>query len=254
MGQLAYKVVIPARYASTRLPGKPLLEIAGQPMIIHVCKRAIEAGAEDVVVATDDNRILNCVQAAGFQAVMTGIQHTSGSERLREVADLLQWPDDTAIVNCQGDEPLMPPTLIEKAAQALLGQSRAQVASLCAPIHDLEEVFNPNSVKVVRDQQDYALYFSRAPIPWDRDYFADRVAIEPNACFRHIGIYAYTAGFLRRYVNWPASELEILESLEQLRILSQGEAIYVPAVSEVPPAGVDTQADLDRVAELLTSL
>lgn len=246
-----YKVVIPARFASTRLPGKPLLKIAGQAMILHVCQRAVEAGAEEVVVATDDDRILDCVQSAGFQAVMTGPQHTSGSERIREVADIYQWPDEAAIVNCQGDEPLMPPGLIDTAARALLGQDRAQAASLCAPISDPEEVFNPNVVKLVRDQDDYALYFSRAPIPWDRDHFAQPQGLTPSACFRHIGIYAYSAGFLRRYVNWSASQLEMLESLEQLRILSHGESIYVPTVDEIPPAGVDTQADLERVARLL---
>lgn len=222
-------------------------------MILHVCDRAHTAGASEVVVATDDERILSTVQSAGYQAVMTGAQHTSGSERIREVADIFQWPDDAAIVNCQGDEPLMPPELIDQAARALLGQTRAHVASLCAAIEDKAEIFNPNVVKLVRDQGDYALYFSRAPIPWDRDHFPNLESVSPTACFRHIGIYAYTAGFLRRYVNWPASQLEMLESLEQLRILSQGEAIYVPTVSQIPPAGVDTQEDLDRVSRLLSA-
>lgn len=251
MAARAYKVVIPARYASSRLPGKPLLPIAGQPMILHVCRRAIEAGAEEVVIATDDQRILDCVTDAGFGAVMTSPHHNSGTERIHEVAEQLGWPDHTPIVNCQGDEPLMPPALIEAAAKALMGQQRADVASLCAAIHDPEELFNPNAVKVVRDQQDYALYFSRAPIPWDRDRFAQGQPESIQSGYRHIGIYAYTAGFLRRYVTWPSSQLEVLESLEQLRILSQGEAIYIPAVAEVPPAGVDTQADLDRVDQLL---
>ena len=164
-----FKVVIPARYASSRLPGKPLLKIAGKEMILHVCAKAAKAGAQEVVVATDDERILDCVKQAGFNAVMTLESHTSGTERLTEVANKLVWEDDTVIVNCQGDEPLIPPELIKRAATALMGQEAAQVASLCAPIDDLGEVLNPNAVKVVRDAQDYALYFSRAPIPWDRE-------------------------------------------------------------------------------------
>jgi 3-deoxy-manno-octulosonate cytidylyltransferase (CMP-KDO synthetase) len=246
-----FKVVIPARYASSRLPGKPLLKIAGKEMILHVCEKAMCAGAEEVVVATDDERILNCVKKEGFIAVMTSESHTSGTERLTEVANKLEWADETVIVNCQGDEPLIPPELIHKAATALMDQTVSQVASLCAPIHTTEEVFNPNAVKVVRDEQDYALYFSRAPIPWNRDAFPDNATSADLTHFRHIGIYSYTAGFLRRYVTWPACSLEKVESLEQLRILAQGEKILVPSVDEVPEAGVDTQEDLDRINALL---
>ncbi|ORU93976.1 MAG: 3-deoxy-manno-octulosonate cytidylyltransferase [Cycloclasticus sp. symbiont of Bathymodiolus heckerae] len=247
-----FKVVIPARYASSRLPGKPLLKIAGKEMILHVCEKAAQAGAEEVVVATDDERILNCVKRAGFNAVMTLESHTSGTERLTEVANKLDWADGTVIVNCQGDEPLIPPELIKKAATALMEQNIAQVASLCAPIHSTEEVFNPNAVKVVRDAQDYALYFSRAGIPWDRDAFPEKPARQQVQYFRHIGIYSYTAEFLRRYITWPACALEEIESLEQLRILFQGERILVPAVDQVPEAGVDTQSDLDRINRLLS--
>ena len=250
--QKTYKVVIPARYASSRLPGKPLLPIAGKAMILHVCEKAALAGAEEVVVATDDQRILDCVKQAGFNAVMTSVSHNSGTERLTEVANVLQWADDTVIVNCQGDEPLIPPELIHKAASALIEQDIAQVASLCAPIDDVEEVFNPNAVKVVRDQQEYALYFSRAPIPWDRDCFPAKAADSTANHFRHIGIYSYTASFLRRYITWPVSQLEQIESLEQLRILNMGERIFVPAVSKAPAAGIDTQQDLDRVNALLS--
>jgi len=246
-----FKVVIPARFASSRLPGKPLLKIAGKEMILHVCEKAALAGAEEVVVATDDERILDCVKQAGFNAVMTLESHTSGTERLTEVANILAWSDDAVIVNCQGDEPLIPPELIHKAATALMGQSVAQVASLCAPILDSEEVFNPNAVKVVRDEQDYALYFSRAPIPWDRDKFPDNASKNQNTHFRHIGIYSYTAGFLRRYITWPICQLEQIESLEQLRVLYQGEKILVPSVEQMPEAGVDTQADLDRINALM---
>lgn len=248
----SFKVVIPARYASSRLPGKPLLKIAGKEMILHVCEKASQAGAEEVVVATDDERILQCVRQAGFNAVMTLATHTSGTERLTEVANKLDWADDTVIVNCQGDEPLIPPALIKKAATALMEQSIAQVASLCAPIRDADEVMNPNAVKVVRDAKDYALYFSRAAIPWDRERFPSNASSAHGEHFRHIGIYSYTAAFLRRYITWPACALEKIESLEQLRILYQGERILVPAVDEVPQAGVDTQEDLDRINALLS--
>lgn len=247
-----FKVVIPARYGSSRLPGKPLLKIAGKEMILHVCDKASLAGAQEVVVATDDERIVDCVKQAGFNAVMTSAKHTSGTERLAEVANTLQWKDETVVVNCQGDEPLIPPELIKRAAIALMEQEVAQVASLCAPIFELAEVFNPNAVKVVRDAKGYALYFSRAPIPWDRDAFPVKAGSGQGEHFRHIGIYSYTAGFLRRYITWPVCALEQIESLEQLRILYQGERIIVPAVEKVPEAGVDTQADLDRINALLS--
>jgi len=247
----SFNVVIPARFASSRLPGKPLLEIAGKAMILHVCEKAALAGAEEVVVATDHERILDCVKQAGFNAVMTSASHTSGTERLTEVANKLGWCDDTVIVNCQGDEPLIPPTLIHKAAIALIEQDIAQVASLCAPIDEKEDIFNPNAVKVVRDALDYALYFSRAPIPWNRDCFPDGVLNGQAEHYRHIGIYSYTAGFLRRYITWPACALEQIESLEQLRILYQGERILVTSVAQVPEAGVDTQEDLDRINRLM---
>ncbi|ORU90343.1 MAG: 3-deoxy-manno-octulosonate cytidylyltransferase [Cycloclasticus sp. symbiont of Poecilosclerida sp. M] len=244
----SFKVVIPARYASSRLPGKPLLKISGREMILHVCEQAAKAGADEVVVATDDGRILSCVKSAGFNAVMTSVNHNSGTERITEAANTLGWADATHIVNCQGDEPLILPELIRDAAGALINQEQADVASLCSAIIDSAEIFNPNAVKVVRDANDYALYFSRAPIPWDRGSFPDKQQLSQQSMyFRHIGIYAYTAGFLRRYVTWPASALEHLEALEQLRILNQGEKIYIPSVEKAPEAGVDTQEDLDRV-------
>lgn len=249
----AFKVVIPARYASSRLPAKPLLKIAGKAMILHVCEKAAMAGADEIVVATDDERIVDCVKQAGFHALMTAKSHKSGTERITEVANKLAWGDEVIIVNCQGDEPLIPPELIHKAAAALIDQQLAQVASLCAPILDPKEVINPNAVKVVRDQQDYALYFSRAAIPWDREAYPAGPTTYHHSHFRHIGIYSYTAGFLRRYVTWPISTLEQIESLEQLRILAMGEKIYVPAVDQVPAAGVDTQEDLDRVNDLLNA-
>ena len=232
----AFKVVIPARYASTRLPGKPLLDIAGKPMIAHVCQRALEADAEQVVVATDDQRIFDTVTALGIQAVMTNPNHQSGTERLAEVAQILGWSPDTIVVNLQGDEPLIPPAYIRDAAEALASQSQAGIATLAAKIHDAEEVFNPNAVKVVLDKNGYALYFSRAAIPWDRasfpnDYNPETVSL-PH--LRHIGMYAYRVSFLEDYCNWQPSPLESVESLEQLRILWHGEKVLVKVVELVP--------------------
>ncbi len=250
-----FNVVIPARYGSTRLPGKPLLNIAGKAMIIHVCERARQAGAEEIVVATDDRRIFDAVTSFGVNAAMTDIKHRSGTERIAEVAEQRGWNDSQIIVNLQGDEPLIPPGYIREVAEVLAGQQLAGMATLAAPIRDTQEVFNPNAVKVVLDQRGCALYFSRAPIPWDRDGFkqsAGEPLTDRLKYLRHIGIYAYTVGFIKRYIDWEVSPLEAVESLEQLRVLWHGEVIRVSIVPETPEAGVDTEADLQRVAELLT--
>lgn len=250
---LAFKVVIPARFGSTRLPGKPLLDIGGKPMIVHVCERAQQSGAEDIVVATDDDRILNAVTALGIKAVMTRPDHQSGTERIAEVASLCGWEGDQIIVNLQGDEPLIPSGYIRDVAQALSEQKQASIATLAARIKDSEEIFNPNAVKVVLNKAGFALYFSRAPIPWDRDAFAlvDRQPTGKMPYLRHIGMYAYTVDFLKRYCSWDASPLESVEALEQLRILWHGEAILVKTVEKTPAAGVDTQEDLLRVTQAL---
>lgn len=248
-----FKVVIPARYGSTRLPGKPLLDIAGKPMIVHVCERALEADAEQIVVATDDQRIFDAVGSLGLQAVMTDPNHQSGTERIAEVARIMGWADEQIVVNLQGDEPLIPPAYIRDAALALAGQDQAGIATLAAKILDADEIFNPNAVKVVLDKNGYALYFSRAPIPWSRTTFPDKhdIAAAALSHLRHIGMYAYTVGFLNRYCNWPASPLEGVESLEQLRILWHGERVLVKIVERTPEAGVDTAEDLLRVASTL---
>lgn len=245
-----FKVVIPARYGSTRLPGKPLLDIAGKPMIVHVCQRALEADAEQVVVATDDQRIFDAVSDLGLQAVMTDSNHQSGTERIAEVARIMGWRDDEIVVNLQGDEPLIPPAYIRDAAQALAGQTQAGIATLAAKIAEADEIFNPNAVKVVLDKAGYALYFSRAPIPWNRSTFPDNhdPAASTLPHLRHIGMYAYTVGFLQRYCRWSASPLESVEALEQLRILWHGEKIRVEIVDKTPEAGVDTEEDLRRVS------
>lgn len=245
----AFKVVIPARYGSTRLPGKPLLDIAGKPMIAHVCERALQAEAEQVVVATDDRRIFDAVEKLGLQVVMTDPNHQSGTERIAEVAATLGWRDEDVVVNLQGDEPLIPPDYINDVASALSGQQLAGMATLAARIEDQDEIFNPNAVKVVLDKQGYALYFSRAPIPWQRGVFPERADLtnEAQPFLRHIGMYAYRVDFLKRYCSWSASPLEGVESLEQLRVLWYGEKIRVHTVAKTPEAGVDTEDDLRRV-------
>ncbi len=250
---LRFKVVIPARYASTRLPGKPLINIAGKPMIAHVCARAQQAGAEEVVVVTDDERIFQTVTDLGVRVVMTRADHQSGTERIAEIVEQSGWAGHEIIVNLQGDEPLIPPEIIQELAAVLDGQQQAGIATLAAKIVDFEEIFNPNAVKVVLNKAGYALYFSRAPIPWDRDGFAQKgkQVSERTTYYRHIGMYAYTVNFLQRYCQWEPSVLEKVESLEQLRILWHGEAIRVKIVEKTPAAGVDTAEDLVRVEELM---
>jgi len=237
-------IIIPARYASTRLPGKPLADIAGKPMIVRVVERATESGAKQVVVATDDARIHDAVIAHGAQVVMTRADHVSGTDRLAEAVGQLQLDDDAIVVNLQGDEPLMPPRLIRAVADLLAAHPAAVMATACHAIANRDDFMNPNVVKVVTDHEGYALYFSRAPIPWPRDAMAGG---GPIKAFRHIGLYAYRAGFVARYAAWPACPLETTESLEQLRVLWYGEKIAVVEADEAPAAGVDTPEDLERV-------
>ncbi|MFM4963012.1 3-deoxy-manno-octulosonate cytidylyltransferase [Aeromonas bivalvium] len=251
---MSFVVVIPARYASTRLPGKPLADIAGRPMVQHVVEKALQSGADRVIVATDDDRVRAAlapfVATSGAEVCMTSPDHQSGTERLAEVCRHYGFTSDTIIVNVQGDEPLIPPAIIRQVADNLAAAS-APMATLSVPILDAEEAFNPNAVKVVTDKDGYALYFSRAPIPWERDSFAvSREQIGPWFQ-RHIGIYAYRAGFIERYVTWAPSQLEQVECLEQLRVLWYGEKIHVAQALAAPPVGVDTQADLDKVRALL---
>ncbi|HCI6799613.1 TPA: 3-deoxy-manno-octulosonate cytidylyltransferase [Klebsiella quasipneumoniae subsp. quasipneumoniae] len=247
---MSFVVIIPARFASTRLPGKPLQDINGKPMIVHVLERARESGAERIIVATDHEDVARAVEAAGGEVCMTRVDHQSGTERLAEVVEKCAFSDDTIIVNIQGDEPMIPPAIVRQVAENLAA-STSGMATLAVPIHDAEEAFNPNAVKVVMDAQGYALYFSRATIPWDRDRFAHSRDAIGDSLLRHIGIYGYRAGFIRRYVSWAPSPLEQIEMLEQLRVLWYGEKIHVAVAAEVPGTGVDTPEDLARVrAEL----
>lgn len=250
---MKFTVVIPARFASTRLPGKPLLDIAGKPMIQHVYERALESGAERVIIATDEVKIETVAKGFGAQVCMTAAHHGSGTERLSEVVDKLALGADEIVVNLQGDEPLMPPLLLQQVAQNLGDHPLASVATLAEPIRTAAELFDPNVVKVVTDEQGYALYFSRAPIPWNRDAFAVTTAELPlnTRYLRHIGLYAYRAGFVKEYVSWPACPLEAIESLEQLRVLWRGCKIHLAEAQVATVAGVDTAKDLERVRQLL---
>jgi 3-deoxy-manno-octulosonate cytidylyltransferase (CMP-KDO synthetase) len=246
-----FRVVIPARFASSRLPGKPLADIGGRPMVLRVLERALQAGAESVVVATDDVRVQQAVEAAGYQALMTSPDHQSGTERLVEVAETLGWPDDALVVNVQGDEPLIDPALIREAARQLVLHDDAVMATLAHPIHDHADFVNPNVVKVVADEAGYAVYFSRAPIPWPRDAFAVQQAMPHElGALRHIGLYAYRAGFLRTYAGLASSPLERYEMLEQLRVLWHGHRISLGITPTAPAPGVDTPEDLARVRGL----
>jgi 3-deoxy-manno-octulosonate cytidylyltransferase (CMP-KDO synthetase) len=241
------KIVIPARYASSRLPAKPLLLLAGKPMIQHTYERAVAANVGDIIIATDDQRIMDVCQGFSAPVCMTSSQHMSGSDRLAEVVAKFAWSDDTIVVNLQGDEPLTPISCLQQVAQNLQQYSDAAIATLAAPITSLQEYNNPNIVKVVRDFQGYALYFSRAMIPFQRD----AECTSSDFAFRHIGIYAYRAKFLRTFNRLPVCALEKIEKLEQLRALWNGKRIHVDLAQDIPRHGVDTQEDFAAVEAIL---
>ncbi|WP_079201661.1 3-deoxy-manno-octulosonate cytidylyltransferase [Pseudomonas sp. CC6-YY-74] len=248
-----FTVVIPARYASSRLPGKPLQDIAGKPMIQHVWEQACKSSAQQVVVATDDARIVEACRGFGAQVLLTRIDHNSGTDRLAEVAAALGLTPDAIVVNVQGDEPLIPPALIDQVAANLAANPQAAIATLAEPIDEVAALFNPNVVKVTSDRNGLALTFSRAPLPWAREAFAgSREQLPASVPYRrHIGIYAYRAQFLHDFVAWGPCWLEDAECLEQLRALWHGVRIHVADALQAPPAGVDTQEDLERVRRLL---
>lgn len=254
-------IVIPARFQSSRLPGKPLLTIHGQPMILWVAQKAQAASfADDMCIATDDDRIAAVCREAGYDVVMTSKDHASGTDRLAEVASLKGWGDEDIIINMQGDEPLVPPSLLQQAKSLLEAHPDCVMATLCEPIQSHEEFMRPSVVKVVMSQAQKALYFSRAPIPCDRDQamalakhekLTDNAALAvPNQAYRHLGLYAYRVRLLKQFVTWAQGTLEQLESLEQLRVLENGEAIAIAVAQAQLPAGVDTQEDLDRMNQL----
>ncbi|KPX48886.1 3-deoxy-manno-octulosonate cytidylyltransferase [Pseudomonas syringae pv. tagetis] len=249
----AFTVVIPARYGSSRFPGKPLKTIAGKPMVQLVWEQACKSSAGRVVIATDDARIVEACQAFGAEVLLTRQDHNSGTDRLAEVAAQLGLAADAIVVNVQGDEPMIPPAVIDQVAANLAAHPEAGMSTLAEPIHDVAALFNPNIVKVATDINGLALTFSRAPLPWARDALAaNRDELPAGVPYRrHIGIYAYRAGFLHDFVSWGPCWLENTESLEQLRALWNGVRIHVADALEAPPGGVDTPEDLERVRRLL---
>ncbi|HVI26668.1 MAG TPA: 3-deoxy-manno-octulosonate cytidylyltransferase [Xanthomonadaceae bacterium] len=247
-----FVVAIPARYAASRLPGKPLRLLGGEPLVLHVARRALAAGAREAWVATDDARIADALAGCGVRIAMTSPAHASGSDRLAECSRIAGWDDDTLVVNLQGDEPFAPASGIRAVADTLR-DSGADMATLATRLGEAAELFDPDIVKLVRAGNGDALYFSRAPIPWPRDAFRQQREVLPpgDAWLRHIGIYAYRAGFLRRFTALPPGRLEQLESLEQLRALEAGFRIAVGLAPEPFPPGIDTPADLERAERLL---
>lgn len=251
---MSYHIIIPARYASSRLPGKPLRLIAGQPMLAHVIASARQSAATRIIVATDDQRIADAATALGVETCMTSLQHNSGTERIHEVIETFGITDDTVIVNMQGDEPLMPTSCLDQLGQALAQDAHAEMATLSAPIESMDELFDPNVVKLVCDDAGNALYFSRAVIPWHRDAFmhSPPQLDSYSAFLRHIGLYAYRAGFVKQYISWGSCELEQIESLEQLRVLYHGRKIKVVRANDIPGPGVNTEEELQRAEHILS--
>jgi 3-deoxy-manno-octulosonate cytidylyltransferase (CMP-KDO synthetase) len=244
-----FSVIIPARYASTRFPGKPLADVAGKPMVVRVAERARRSGAAEVIIATDDARIAAVAARHGFEALMTSRRHASGTDRIAEVVRRRRYPATHIVVNVQGDEPLIEPALIRRVASDLARHRAAAMATACHPLRDPRELANPNVVKVALDRDGYALYFSRAPIPWARDGFARGISRIPKGLpvYRHLGIYAYRAAFLRAFTRLKPVAIERFEALEQLRALAHGHRIHCVVARAAPHPGVDTPADLKRV-------
>ncbi|UDG81359.1 3-deoxy-manno-octulosonate cytidylyltransferase [Candidatus Profftia lariciata] len=244
--------IIPARFASTRLPGKPLVDINGKPMIIHVMERALEAGSSRVIIATDHADIKYTVERAGGEACMTRTDHNSGTERLVEVIEKYALTNNQIILNIQGDEPFLQSTIIRQVVCNLV-QNKVEMATMGAQIITSQEAFNPNIIKVVCNKKGYALYFSRATIPWERERFMVSKNNISHNFLRHIGIYAYRAGFIRKYVTWSASPIEQIEMLEQLRVLWYGKKIHVGITAIIPITSIDTIEDLEKVRKIFAT-
>lgn len=248
---MAYTIVIPARHGSSRLPGKPLHKIGDKTLIQHVYECAQRSQASEIIIATDDDRIEAEAQSFSANVCMTSTEHGTGTDRLAEVIDKMQYSDDHIIVNLQGDEPLMPASVINQVAENLQQNPVASSATVCTRIKTVDDLFDPNVVKVVTDQNGFALYFSRASIPWDREHFPNHTILPDYAeHYRHIGLYAYRAGFLKRFVQWPVCHHEKVESLEQLRSLWNGEKIHVDIAKEIPGPGIDTPEDLSKLRKM----
>jgi 3-deoxy-manno-octulosonate cytidylyltransferase (CMP-KDO synthetase) len=250
---VSYVIVIPARYASTRLPGKLLKDLNGKPVIQHVYERAAESSADSVIIATDDDRIAAAVKKFSGNLCMTASNHQSGTQRIAEVVQLENISPDTVVVNIQGDEPFLPVSCIEQVAQLLMKHDDAEMATLCTPLVEKHELFDSNVVKVVTNKKGEAMYFSRATIPWYRGDYESNVINDEHLrnTYRHIGLYAYRAGFIRQYVDYKPSHIEEIELLEQLRVLWYGHKIAVAEAIEIPGPGIDTADDLEKARTLL---
>jgi 3-deoxy-manno-octulosonate cytidylyltransferase (CMP-KDO synthetase) len=247
----SFHVVIPARFAASRLPGKPLLDVGGRPLIQWVWERAKDSGAASVIVATDDDRIAHAARGFGAEVVMTDARHASGTDRVAEVVRALRLGDEEIVVNLQGDEPMMPAGVIADVARALRERPACGIATAAAPVRDVAEFLDPSCVKALRAEDGGALYFSRAPVPWPREEAPSGRPAAARGAWRHIGIYAYRVRSLLEFAAWPPSVLESIEKLEQLRALEHGMRIHVLALDTAPPAGVDTPEDLERVRAML---
>jgi 3-deoxy-manno-octulosonate cytidylyltransferase (CMP-KDO synthetase) len=247
---VSFNVVIPARFASSRLPGKPLADIHGKPMIARVVERAQMSDAKRVIVATDDQIIVSALSDMDCEVILTSKEHRSGTDRIAEVIDKIELADDEIVINVQGDEPLLPPENINQTARMLVERPDVNISTLCVQIYESEDVFDPNVVKTLMDKKGVSLYYSRAPVPWYRGRFDGSQELtedELRAYFRHVGIYGYRAGLIRQFVKWPMSSMEKLESLEQLRAMENGEIILCQVAEVEPPHGVDTPADLEKI-------
>ena len=248
---MSFYIVIPARHGSSRLPGKPLQKVTHKTLIQHVYECAQQSNAKEIIIATDDERVEQECQSFSARVCMTSAEHATGTDRIYEVVEKLALQDDDIVVNLQGDEPLMPAEVINQVAQNLADHADASTATVCTRITNADDLFDPNVAKLVTDKNGYALYFSRACIPWDREHFSKHQTLPPSAeHYRHIGLYAYRVGFLRRFVNWPMCHHEKVELLEQLRILWHGEKIHVDIAKQVPGPGVDTPEDLEKVRQM----
>jgi len=250
---MGFRVIIPARYASHRLPGKPLIDICGKPMIQHMYERAIESGADSVVIATDDERIKKVAENFHADVCMTSIEHQSGTERLSEALVALSYAEDEVVVNLQADNPLIPPEVIHQVATELTQHDNIKMATVCEPITKVENLFNPDVVKVVMNKRGKALYFSRAPIAWERGVFNKKKEIK-GTHYRHIGTYAYRIGFLQEYMKWARCDIEKMERLEQLRVLWNGGRIHVTVSKKPVPFSIETKEDLKRVIQVMEKI
>ena len=248
---MSFTIIIPARHASSRLPGKPLHKIGDKTLLQHVYECALKSDANEIIIATDDERIEAKAHSFSATVCMTSANHNTGTDRLTEVIEKKQIPDDTIVVNLQGDEPLMPACVINQVAENLKSNPLASSSTVCTRITSTDDLFDPNVVKVVTDNAGFALYFSRASIPWDREHFPNHSTLPDYAeHYRHIGLYAHRAGFLKRFVQWPACHHEKVESLEQLRIMWNGEKIHVDIATKIPGPGIDTEEDLQKVRKM----